>query len=71
MYRPHAAREDTVLFPALRALVPGKEYAELGEQFEEKEHALFGEGGFHGIVEEVGELEKVLGIHDLSRFTPA
>jgi hemerythrin-like domain-containing protein len=70
MYRPHAAREDTVLFPAFRALVPEKEYAELGEQFEEKEHALFGEGGFQTIVEQVAELEKRLGIYDLNRFTP-
>jgi len=31
---------------------------------------LFGEGGFHGIVDQVGELEKALGIHDLSGFTP-
>lgn len=70
MMRPHAAREDTVVFPAFRALVRGPAFVELGEQFEEKEHALFGEGGFHTIVAEVGELEKALEIHDLERFTP-
>ena len=46
MYRPHEAREDTVLFPAFREIVPAAEFAELGEQFEEREHRLFGAGGF-------------------------
>lgn len=71
MYRPHAAREDTVLFPALRKLVSTSTLAELGEQFEHIEHARFGEAGFDGIVAEVDSLEKELGIHDLSQFTPA
>jgi len=71
MYRPHAAREDTVLFPAFRKLVPEKQYAELGEQFEDKEHALFGTRGFEGVVDQVAELEKALEIYDLNRFTPA
>jgi hemerythrin-like domain-containing protein len=31
MYRPHEAREDTVLFPALRKIVPAKRLGELGE----------------------------------------
>ncbi|MCY1062725.1 hemerythrin domain-containing protein [Nannocystis sp. SCPEA4] len=70
MMRPHAAREDTVVFPAFRGLVRGPAFVELGERFEEKEHALFGGGGFQTIVAEVGELEKALEIHDLERFTP-
>lgn len=70
MYRPHAAREDTVLFPAFRSLVGQKTYAELGEQFEEREHALFGEHGFENIVAEVATLEQALGLHDLAKFTP-
>jgi hemerythrin-like domain-containing protein len=70
MYRPHEAREDTVLFPAFRELVRGKEYADLGEAFEEKEHALFGEHGFENMVAEVAKLEQSLGIHDLALFTP-
>lgn len=36
MYRPHAAREDTVLFPELRGLVGKHAYEELGDQFEDK-----------------------------------
>ena len=70
MYRPHEAREDTVLFPALRAIVSPHEYDALGEQFEKKEDELFGEDGFFKVVEQVAELEKKLGIYELSQFTP-
>jgi hemerythrin-like domain-containing protein len=70
MYRPHAAREDTVLFPAFRAVVGGDAYRELGEQFEEQEHAKLGEHGFEGAVKEVAALEAALGVADLSKFTP-
>ena len=70
MYRPHEAREDTVLFPALRSIVPPKEFSELGEQFEDKEHQLFGKEGFEGVVVQVGKLEQTLGIYDLDQFTP-
>jgi hemerythrin-like domain-containing protein len=70
MYRPHEAREDTVLFPAFRAIVARKEFEALGEQFEAKEHELFGKEGFEGIVAEVGKLERTLGIYELEQFTP-
>ncbi|HTL27761.1 MAG TPA: hemerythrin domain-containing protein, partial [Tepidisphaeraceae bacterium] len=42
MYSPHEAREDTVLFPAFRKIVSKNEYDSLGEDFEKKEHELFG-----------------------------
>lgn len=70
MYRPHEAREDTILFPALRSIISEREYKSLGEQFEEKEHKLFGEGGFSNIVEQIADLEKKIGIYDLNQFTP-
>jgi hemerythrin-like domain-containing protein len=70
MYRPHEAREDTVLFPALRKVLGGKEIKDLGERFEEEEHKLFGEGGFDKVVEQVAGFEKQLGIYDLDQFTP-
>lgn len=71
MYRPHEAREDTVLFPAFRALVPEREYDELGERFEDEEHRRFGPRGFEGVVDEVAAIEHALGIDDLARFTPS
>ncbi len=70
MYRPHEAREDTVLFPAIRKIVTAHEYAALGEEFEKKEHRLFGEEGFEKMVEKVAAIEKRLGIYELSKFTP-
>lgn len=71
MYEPHEAREDTILFPAFRKIVSPNEYASLGEDFEKKEHELFGEDGFEKNVEEVARLEKTLGIYDLAQFTPS
>ena len=70
MYRPHEAREDTVLFPAFHRLVSPREYDALGEAFEERERSLFGQEGFEGMVERVAEIEKSMGIYDLSQFTP-
>jgi len=70
MYRPHKAREDTVLFPAFHSILSPKEFDSLGEIFEEKEEQLFGEDGFEKVVEEVAGFEKRLGIFDLSQFTP-
>src|SRR5713226_9294938 len=70
MYRPHEAREDTVLFPAFRSIVSAHEYDALGEDFEKKEDELFGEDGFFKVVDQVAQLEKKLGIFELSQFTP-
>ncbi|WP_295440753.1 hemerythrin domain-containing protein [uncultured Thiodictyon sp.] len=70
MYRPHEAREDTILFPAFRTIVPPGEYDALGEEFENKEHALFGADGFEKAVDEVATIEKSLGIYELGQFTP-
>jgi hemerythrin-like domain-containing protein len=70
MYLPHESREDTVLFPAFRKLVSGNEYDALGEEFEKKEHQLFGERGFQEIVDKVAGIERQLGIYDLAQFTP-
>lgn len=70
MYRPHAARESTILFPQLGTVVTPKEYEEMGDRFEEIEHQKFGKAGFEGVVQKVGEIEKSLGIYDLNEFTP-
>lgn len=70
MYRPHEAREDTVLFPALRSIVTPHEFDAMGDLFEAREHQLFGQAGFEGVVAQVAELEKRLGIYNLAQFTP-
>ena len=71
MYRPHAAREDTVLYPAFRSVISPKEFITLGDTFEDKEEKLFGKHGFEKIVAQVADLEKQLGTYALAQFTPA
>jgi hemerythrin-like domain-containing protein len=70
MYRPHAAREDTDLFPLLKGIVSPHEYDAMAEDFEKKEHQLFGGDGFEIMVHRVAGLEQQIGIADLAQFTP-
>jgi len=69
MYRPHAAREDTDLFPKLSGLVSKHEYDAMAEDFEKKERELFGEDGFEKMADRVAQLERAIGIYDLRQFT--
>jgi hemerythrin-like domain-containing protein len=70
MYRPHAAREDTLLFPAFHELLGEKAWDELGEQFEDIEKKQLGKEGFEGAVQQVAKLEEQFGFTDLDQFTP-
>jgi hypothetical protein len=58
------------LFPAFRKIVSKNEYDSLGEEFEKNEHKMFGRGGFESMVNKVANIEKSLGIYELSQFTP-
>lgn len=69
MFRAHAAWEESVVYPAFRGIVTGKEYRDMGELFEKREQQLFGANGFAGVVNEVSSLEKALDIGELSRYT--
>jgi hemerythrin superfamily protein len=69
MYEPHAAREDTVVFPAFKKAVGEERYSELGEQFEEIEKHEFGGDGFDMAVDKIAEIERALGTADLAAFT--
>lgn len=70
MYRPHEAREDTVLFPALRTILTPGQVAALGDRMEEDEHKVLGDAGFEKSVAQVEAIEKHLGIYELKQFTP-
>lgn len=70
MYRPHEAREDTVLFPALRTILKPKQVQELGDRMEEDEKKVLGDEGFEKSVAQVAEIEKQFGIYELTQFTP-
>jgi len=69
MYRPHEAREDTVIFPAYHKLLTAQELQEIGEQFEEIEHKII-KDGYTQIIKSISEIEKEFGIYDLTQFTP-
>ena len=70
MYEPHAAREDTDLFPAFHNLFDEKAFDALGDRFEDEEHRLLGKNGFEGAVVEVAQIEAQLGIGNLADVTP-
>jgi len=70
MYEPHEAREDTVVFPAFRLVVPAAEFADLGQHFADLERQQFGHDEFGPMVAQVAGIEQRLGIYDLGQFTP-
>jgi len=70
MYEPHEAREDTVVYPAFRALLTPAEIADLGDRFAQLQTQQFGSDGFAAMVGRVGAIEQALGIYDLAQFTP-
>jgi hemerythrin-like domain-containing protein len=70
MYRPHEAREDTIVFPEFKKTLTQKEYDKLGDIFEQREQQLFGADGFELVLAKIAEIEKALGIYQLSKFNP-
>jgi len=64
------ALSDTDPFPLLRVLVSAHEYDAMAEDFEKKEHQLFGKDGFEKMAHRVASLEQAIGINDLAQFTP-
>jgi hemerythrin-like domain-containing protein len=69
MYEAHAAREDTIVFPAFKKAVGPKGYDELGDQFEEIERKTFGGDGFDIAMAKIVDIERALGLTDLAAFT--
>jgi hemerythrin-like domain-containing protein len=69
MYRNHAAREDTIIFPAWKQTMTGKQLDEMNDKFEDIEHEQFGEDGFEDAVKQISEIEGSLGLADIAQFT--
>ena len=69
MYRNHAAREDTIIFPAWKQTLTGKQLDEMNDKFEDIEHEQFGEDGFEDAVNQISAIESSLGLADISQFT--
>jgi hemerythrin-like domain-containing protein len=69
MYRPHAAREDTVIFPAWKQTLTAQQLDKMNDKFEDIEHDMLGENGFENAVKQISEIEKGFGLADLAQFT--
>jgi hemerythrin-like domain-containing protein len=69
MYQHHAAREDTIVFPAWKTMVSPEEYDDLNDKFEEIEQQQFGEDGFEDAAKQISAIEQSIGITDISKFT--
>lgn len=69
MYEHHAAREDTIVFPAWKDTLSADQLDEIGEKFEEIEHQQFGADGFEDAVAQIAVIERALGLADITRFT--
>jgi hemerythrin-like domain-containing protein len=70
MYENHAAREDTIVFPAWKKDFSDKQLDEIGDQFEDIEHKMFGKDGFEEAEKKISDIEGRLGFADLAQFTP-
>jgi hemerythrin-like domain-containing protein len=70
MYEHHAAREDTVVFPAWKRNFTNKQLDELGEEFEGIERKTFGHDGFEDAEKTISAIERTFGIADIAQFTP-
>lgn len=69
MYRNHAAREDTIIFPAWKQTLTGQQLDEMNDKFEDIEHEQFGEDGFADAVKQISAIEGSLGLTDIAQFT--
>ena len=69
MYRNHAAREDTIIFPVWKQTMNGKQLDEMNHRFEDIEHEQFGEDGFENAVKQIAAIEGSLGLADISQFS--
>jgi hemerythrin-like domain-containing protein len=70
MYANHAAREDTIVFPAWKKNFSNKQLDEISDQFEDIEHKMFGKDGFEDAEKKIADVEIALGFSDLAQFTP-
>jgi hypothetical protein len=69
MYANHAAREDTIVFPAWKDALSAHQLDEMGDKFEDIEREQFGKDGFADAVAQIGRIEQALGLADLAQFT--
>ena len=69
MYEHHAAREDTIVFPAWKKNFTDKQLDAISDEFEDIEKKMFGHDGFEDAEATISKIEKALGLAELSQFT--
>jgi hypothetical protein len=70
VYEIHEAREDTVVYPALRAASSPREMVQMAEHFNTLQTQQFGPDIFQKMLGRVVTIEQALDIYDLNKFTP-
>ena len=70
MYARHEAWEDTVVYPAFRALTGDAALARLGDRFADLEQREWGDRALADVLERLRGAEAVLGTGDLAAVTP-
>ena len=70
LYQPALARENTDLLPTLRSLMTPTEFDALAQTLEKAEAEKLGADGFDKAAKKDEAIEKKIGTHDLSQFTP-
>ena len=70
MYEEHAAREDTIIFPAWKKALSAKELDAMGDLFEDIEHKTFGKDGFDDAVDQITAIETTFGLDPAALTAP-
>jgi hemerythrin-like domain-containing protein len=70
MYRPHAAWEETVVFPGLYDISTENYIDNINMRMHEEERALMSDPGLHRLMDNLRKIEKAAGTSELEHFTP-
>lgn len=70
MYRAHAAREETVVFPALYDAVTENYIDNIGKRMRDEERGLMSDPGLRKLMDNLRKIEAAAGTAELARFTP-
>ncbi len=71
MYRPHAAWEETVVFPALYEIATENYIDNINLRMHDEERTLMSDPGLHRLMDNLRKIEGAAGTSELGRFTPA
>jgi hemerythrin-like domain-containing protein len=70
MYEAHAAREDTIVFPAWKKALSPQQLHEMGELFEDIEHKTLGKDGFDDAVAQIETIERAFELDGAALTAP-